>query len=101
MNLSRSEASFERPALEFVRAYNSQSDRSGELGYGWSHSYEVRVEPPSDEQELLYLPATETGFDEAGEVDGVRSDGLETWNTGTGVVETVSWPALPPAFTQA
>ncbi len=90
------------PPFEFVRAYNSQSDRAGELGFGWSHSYEVRVEPPRDEQEFVYLPTSLTLFADVGAVEGARSDSIETWSTGTGSgsVETAQWPALPAGFTQ-
>ena len=30
--------------LEFRRAYNSQSTRDGPLGYGWTHTYDIRLE---------------------------------------------------------
>jgi RHS repeat-associated protein len=30
--------------LEFQRAYNSQSDYQGPLGYGWTHNYNLRLE---------------------------------------------------------
>lgn len=88
------------PALQVARSYNSQSDRSGALGFGWTHSFEMRIEPPKDSQKLTLLPASLSGFKDLDKVEGARSDTRDTWNDGTGSLEVVQWAALPTTFTQ-
>lgn len=45
-------------ALEFGRAYNSADTRSGPVGPGWTHSYNVRLRGPGDgSQDLLLVRA--------------------------------------------
>jgi RHS repeat-associated protein len=39
------------PAVQFGRAYNSADTRSGPLGPGWTHSYNVRLRGPGDSSE--------------------------------------------------
>jgi len=57
--------------LIFRRSYNSQSNRTGPLGYGWSHTYNVFLDPSYEFEGNLYLKITdETGrgiyFEDAG-----------------------------------
>jgi RHS repeat-associated protein len=87
------------PPFQLTRAYNSQSEDQGALGHGWTHSYEMRVEPPREEQAFDYLPQGLVGFKDLDEVQGAISDTLDTWNEGTGSVEIVQWEGLPATFT--
>jgi RHS repeat-associated protein len=88
------------PPLTFVRAYNSQSDLLGELGYGWTHTYEQRIARPLEEQEFVHLPDTLANFADQAEVRGVLSDTGDTWNMGTSSTERLTWSGLPTTFTQ-
>jgi RHS repeat-associated protein len=46
------------PAIDFVRAYSSADTRSGPLGPGWTHSYNVRLRGTGDgSQDLLLVRA--------------------------------------------
>ena len=63
------------PAFEFVRTYNSRVDHEGALGVGWSHTYELRIEPSADLRELTYLPASVSGFENDDEVAAVLHEG--------------------------
>lgn len=88
------------PPLTLGRAYNSQSDRSGALGHGWTHALEMRIEPPRDSQQLALLPASLSGFNDDDRVEGARSDTTNSWNDGTGSTEIVQWAAMPASFMQ-
>jgi RHS repeat-associated protein len=88
------------PPLRLSRSYNSQSDRSGALGFGWTHAFEMRIEPPRDKQQLAILPASLSGFKDDDKVEGARSDTTNSWNDGTGSLETVQWAAMPASFMQ-
>ncbi|TFG90370.1 MAG: RHS repeat protein [Candidatus Atribacteria bacterium] len=55
----------------FKRSYNSQTHQMGPLGYGWTHSYEVHLQPSFIFERRTYLQIIdETGrgvyFDQAG-----------------------------------
>ncbi|MGH9392134.1 MAG: DUF6531 domain-containing protein, partial [Vicinamibacteria bacterium] len=89
------------PSFEFARTYNSQEGREGALGFGWIHSYEVRVEPTRDEGEFVYLPdgMADLGFLGSSTYGGALSD---TVTAGTqGAAQTsgsdLYWSGLPSA----
>lgn len=44
-----------RPRLSVRRTYNSMDMRSGPFGRGWSHSYDVRLIPTTDGEQLYLL----------------------------------------------
>ena len=86
------------PPFDLTRTYNSQVQTAGSLGFGWTHSYQMRIEPVQDEQEFVYLPSVIKDFKDQNKVEGPRSDTLDTKNAGTGNPEQIDWVALPAAF---
>ncbi len=87
------------PSFDLTRSYNSRVEEAGALGFGWTHSYDLRVQPVHDEQEFVYLPSSQANFLDQDRVQGVRSDTLGTWNLANGgAVETLTWAALPTVF---
>jgi hypothetical protein len=70
----------------------SRSQTAGSLGFGWTHSYEMRIEPVQDEQEFVYLPSSLTSFSQQDRVEGPRSDTLDTRNVGSTLsTEKIDW----------
>ena len=97
-NLHRDEVDLELstdgPPFAFARSYNSRSDEVGALGYGWTHTFEQRVDSVRGEQTLVVLPQEMTNFSDVATLEGVLSDAIGSSNAGTGSNEQIRWDGL-------
>ena len=75
--------------LELTRYYNSQSDRAGKFGYGWTDSYSLRLEPDTNRVVLYQADGRAVHFVNDDSVLMSGSAAADTYYSETGVLRTI------------